>query len=211
MGMLRVKRGESDLGAVRPNAEAKEGPVAGPQGRTGRISVEWWFGRTLTCFAWLHHPHPSLLSLPCPLRILVPFNVGSGPLPSQLFSCLFFSLLIRNRPEGKVLETVGVFEVPKQNGKYETGQVSGGLGHVLFLWCVLLLKVSDLVTGLNVMVFCLGVWCQTRITNFLRSGFYFPGFECISYVSGCSSQVSVDRDGLDYSEETAKLLRSPLT
>lgn len=31
----------------------------------------------------------------------------------------------RNRPEGKVLETVGVFETPKQHGKYETGQVSG--------------------------------------------------------------------------------------
>lgn len=31
----------------------------------------------------------------------------------------------RNRPEGKVLETVGVFEAPKQHGKYETGQVSG--------------------------------------------------------------------------------------
>ncbi|XP_042300330.1 polymerase delta-interacting protein 2-like [Sceloporus undulatus] len=30
----------------------------------------------------------------------------------------------RNRPEGKVLETVGVFEVPKQQGKYDTGQVS---------------------------------------------------------------------------------------
>uniref|UniRef100_A0A8C9R8R7 Polymerase delta-interacting protein 2 n=1 Tax=Scleropages formosus TaxID=113540 RepID=A0A8C9R8R7_SCLFO len=29
----------------------------------------------------------------------------------------------RNRPEGKILETVGVFEAPKQHGKYETGQV----------------------------------------------------------------------------------------
>lgn len=45
---------------------------------------------------------------------------------------LFFSFLLRNRPEGKVLETVGVFEVPKQNGKYETGQVSIGLGHLSF-------------------------------------------------------------------------------
>uniref|UniRef100_A0A8B9XDJ5 DNA polymerase delta interacting protein 2 n=1 Tax=Bos mutus grunniens TaxID=30521 RepID=A0A8B9XDJ5_BOSMU len=45
----------------------------------------------------------------------------------------------RNRPEGKVLETVGVFEVPKQNGKYETGQlflhsVFGYRGVVLFPW-----------------------------------------------------------------------------
>jgi hypothetical protein len=45
---------------------------------------------------------------------------------------LFFSFLIRNRAEGKVLETVGVFEVPKQNGKYETGQVSIGLGQLSF-------------------------------------------------------------------------------
>lgn len=57
-------------------------------------------------------------------------------LPRQLLSCLFCSFLIRNRPEGKVLETVGVFEVPKQNGKYETGQVSAGLGHLSFSWCV---------------------------------------------------------------------------
>lgn len=35
----------------------------------------------------------------------------------------------RNRPEGKVLETVGVFEAPKQHGKYETGQVRGSGGH----------------------------------------------------------------------------------
>lgn len=40
------------------------------------------------------------------------------------------------------METVGVFEVPKQNGKYETGQVSVGL-----------LKGSYLVTGLNVIIF----------------------------------------------------------
>lgn len=31
-----------------------------------------------------------------------------------------------------MLETVGVFEVPKQNGKYETGQV-GALGPISFL------------------------------------------------------------------------------
>ncbi|KAK1331396.1 hypothetical protein QTO34_009350, partial [Cnephaeus nilssonii] len=57
----------------------------------------------------------------------------------QLLNCLFCSFLIRNRPEGKVLETVGVFEVPKQNGKYETGQlflhsVFGYRGVVLFPW-----------------------------------------------------------------------------
>uniref|UniRef100_A0A2K5BVA7 ApaG domain-containing protein n=1 Tax=Aotus nancymaae TaxID=37293 RepID=A0A2K5BVA7_AOTNA len=36
-------------------------------------------------------------------------------------------------PAGKVLETVGVFEVPKQNGKHETG-VFGYRGVVLFPW-----------------------------------------------------------------------------
>lgn len=30
----------------------------------------------------------------------------------------------RSRPEGKILETVGMFEAVKQHGKYETGQVS---------------------------------------------------------------------------------------
>ncbi|XP_069766954.1 polymerase delta-interacting protein 2-like [Narcine bancroftii] len=45
----------------------------------------------------------------------------------------------RNRPEGKVLETVGVFEAPKLQGKYETGQlflhsVFGYRGIVLFPW-----------------------------------------------------------------------------
>lgn len=36
----------------------------------------------------------------------------------------------RNRPEGKILETVGVFEAVKQHGKYETGQVT--LSHTHF-------------------------------------------------------------------------------
>ncbi|XP_048468274.1 polymerase delta-interacting protein 2 [Rhincodon typus] len=45
----------------------------------------------------------------------------------------------RNRPEGKVLEPVGVFEALKQQGKYETGQlflhsVFGYRGIVLFPW-----------------------------------------------------------------------------
>ncbi|XP_075189563.1 polymerase delta-interacting protein 2 [Anomaloglossus baeobatrachus] len=49
------------------------------------------------------------------------------------------TLSSRNRPEGKVLETVGVFEVPKQQGKYETGQlflhsIFGYRGIVLFPW-----------------------------------------------------------------------------
>ncbi|XP_028840318.1 polymerase delta-interacting protein 2-like isoform X2 [Denticeps clupeoides] len=46
---------------------------------------------------------------------------------------------VSSRPEGKVLETVGVFEAPKQHGKYETGQlflhsVFGYRGIVLFPW-----------------------------------------------------------------------------
>ncbi|RXN07599.1 polymerase delta-interacting 2-like isoform X1 [Labeo rohita] len=45
----------------------------------------------------------------------------------------------RNRPEGKILEPVGVFEALKQHGKYETGQlflhsVFGYRGIVLFPW-----------------------------------------------------------------------------
>ncbi|KAL7848827.1 hypothetical protein SRHO_G00204500 [Serrasalmus rhombeus] len=45
----------------------------------------------------------------------------------------------RNRPNGNVLETVGVFEAPKQHGKYESGQlflhsVFGYRGIVLFPW-----------------------------------------------------------------------------
>ncbi|XP_075052777.1 polymerase delta-interacting protein 2 isoform X1 [Mixophyes fleayi] len=49
------------------------------------------------------------------------------------------TLSSRNRPEGKVLEMVGLFEVPKQQGKYETGQlflhsVFGYRGIVLFPW-----------------------------------------------------------------------------
>lgn len=41
-----------------------------------------------------------------------------------LMHCCIFG---RNRPEGKVLEPVGVFEAPKHHGKYETGQVRGNL------------------------------------------------------------------------------------
>lgn len=37
--------------------------------------------------------------------------------------CYNVIVSVRNRPEGKILETVGVFEAVKQHGKYETGQV----------------------------------------------------------------------------------------
>lgn len=37
----------------------------------------------------------------------------------------------RNRPEGKILETVGMFEAVKQHGKYETGQVRSTHGHII--------------------------------------------------------------------------------
>lgn len=39
-----------------------------------------------------------------------------------------------------MLETVGVFEVPKQNGKYETGQVGIVLGLLSFSWTILFLN-----------------------------------------------------------------------
>ncbi|XP_023661040.1 polymerase delta-interacting protein 2 isoform X1 [Paramormyrops kingsleyae] len=82
------------------------------------------------------------------LRVLnVDFNSRpeSYRQPSLCSSCSPFAaaqarlLSSRNRPEGKVLETVGVFEAPKQHGKYETGQlflhsVFGYRGIVLFPW-----------------------------------------------------------------------------
>ena len=69
-----------------------------------------------------------------------------------------------------------MFEVPKQNGKYETGQVSAGLRHLSFSLRALLLKGSDLVTGMKVTVFCLGVWCQTRIKFFFFVFLFKTGF-----------------------------------
>ncbi|KAM7333901.1 polymerase delta-interacting protein 2 [Alexandromys fortis] len=64
---------------------------------------------------------------------------GAGVLPPVASATTRRHLSSRNRAEGKVLETVGVFEVPKQNGKYETGQlflhsVFGYRGVVLFPW-----------------------------------------------------------------------------
>lgn len=56
----------------------------------------------------------------------VPPGLGAASAPANPPSCLSAP---RNRPEGKVLETVGVFEAPKQHGKYETGQVRGSGGH----------------------------------------------------------------------------------
>ncbi|XP_026636102.1 polymerase delta-interacting protein 2 isoform X2 [Microtus ochrogaster] len=63
----------------------------------------------------------------------------AGALPPVASATTRRHLSSRNRAEGKVLETVGVFEVPKQNGKYETGQlflhsVFGYRGVVLFPW-----------------------------------------------------------------------------
>nr|XP_033778023.1 polymerase delta-interacting protein 2 isoform X2 [Geotrypetes seraphini] len=55
-------------------------------------------------------------------------TVWTGLRPGPLCACCGHSFqqekrfASRNRPEGKVLETVGVFEAPKQQGKYETGQ-----------------------------------------------------------------------------------------
>ncbi|CAL8360309.1 unnamed protein product [Merluccius merluccius] len=58
-------------------------------------------------------------------------------LPNNIQQKRFMSS--RSRPEGKVLEAVGVFEAVKQHGKYETGQlflhsVFGYRGIVLFPW-----------------------------------------------------------------------------
>lgn len=73
------------------------------------------------------------------------------------------------------------------------------------------MKGSDLVPGLNVTVFCLGVWCQTRITIFKNGIYVFPDLNAFHVQVNFSFQVSVDRDGLNHHEERAKLLRSPLT
>lgn len=51
----------------------------------------------------------------------------SGP------SLMVLPVFGRNRPEGKILETVGVFEAVKQHGKYETGQVRSTHGHVILI------------------------------------------------------------------------------
>ncbi|XP_024249428.1 polymerase delta-interacting protein 2 isoform X1 [Oncorhynchus tshawytscha] len=72
----------------------------------------------------------------------VDLNSRQTPNMTRL-SCSLFNVqqkrLMSSRPEGKVLETVGVFEAPKQQGKYETGQlflhsVFGYRGIVLFPW-----------------------------------------------------------------------------
>ncbi|XP_050570791.1 polymerase delta-interacting protein 2 isoform X2 [Cygnus atratus] len=59
-----------------------------------------------------------------PGRGAPPLGVGGGTAAAAVLSLLppRRHLSSRNRPEGKVLETVGVFEAPKQHGKYETGQ-----------------------------------------------------------------------------------------
>lgn len=63
-----------------------------------------------------------------PTRCAVPymlcwFNFCVACRPTQIQSVMMLPVFGRNRPEGKILETVGVFEAVKQHGKYETGQV----------------------------------------------------------------------------------------
>ncbi|XP_016311135.1 polymerase delta-interacting protein 2-like [Sinocyclocheilus anshuiensis] len=85
----------------------------------------------------------------CTHRILsaIDFSSGLDPKRAQPLcsACRLSSfqqtrfMASRNRPEGKVLEPVGVFEALKQHGKYETGQlflhsVFGYRGIVLFPW-----------------------------------------------------------------------------
>ncbi|KAJ7996870.1 hypothetical protein DPEC_G00223000 [Dallia pectoralis] len=67
--------------------------------------------------------------------------MGNKPDPMCIFTYVqsLYNHLKEFEPEGKVLETVGVFELPKQQGKYETGQlflhsVFGYRGIVLFPW-----------------------------------------------------------------------------
>ncbi|KAM4648227.1 polymerase delta-interacting protein 2 isoform 2-T2 [Amazona ochrocephala] len=82
---------------------------------------------------------PTPVPNPAPSRGLRALSAGgAAALPLQLLPPRRH-LSSRNRAEGKVLETVGVFEAPKQHGKYETGQlflhsVFGYRGIVLFPW-----------------------------------------------------------------------------
>lgn len=182
--MLRVKR-EKVIWEHSDITETEAGPVAGPHRGKGRIWSGGLRGHLPASPAPLLRPFSAVTAWP--LNLLVAFLMGQVPISSQLFSCLFFSFLIRNRPEGKVLETVGVFEVPKQNGKYETGQVSAGLGHLSFSRCALL-KGSVLVPE------CYGFlpWCLVLDQNhkFLKMGFCFPGCESFPWSVGSLSKLA---------------------
>ncbi|XP_026138036.1 polymerase delta-interacting protein 2-like isoform X2 [Carassius auratus] len=83
----------------------------------------------------------------CTHRILsvIDFSSGLDPKRAQPLcsACRLYSFqqtrFMSSRPEGKILEPVGVFEALKQHGKYETGQlflhsVFGYRGIVLFPW-----------------------------------------------------------------------------
>ncbi|XP_052432501.1 polymerase delta-interacting protein 2 isoform X2 [Carassius gibelio] len=83
----------------------------------------------------------------CTHRILsvIDFSTGLDPKRAQPLcsACRLYSFqqtrFMSSRPEGKILEPVGVFEALKQHGKYETGQlflhsVFGYRGIVLFPW-----------------------------------------------------------------------------
>ncbi|XP_059370344.1 polymerase delta-interacting protein 2-like isoform X2 [Carassius carassius] len=83
----------------------------------------------------------------CTHRILsvIDFSSGLDPRRAQPLcsACRLYSFqqtrFMSSRPEGKILEPVGVFEALKQHGKYETGQlflhsVFGYRGIVLFPW-----------------------------------------------------------------------------
>lgn len=93
----------------------------------------------LTCVKWptlssFLATHSHYLTYPC--SFFLPFTLHphtqlflsdncTAPCIPIEFSLVYngYLCLPRNRPEGKVLETVGVFEAPKLQGKYETGQV----------------------------------------------------------------------------------------
>ncbi|XP_026576936.1 polymerase delta-interacting protein 2 [Pseudonaja textilis] len=92
---------------------------------------------TSRCWAALGRARASSSCLRWGLR--APAWAALGARPELLLLPPRRCLSSRNRPEGKVLETVGVFEVPKQHGKYETGQlflhsIFGYRGIVLFPW-----------------------------------------------------------------------------
>uniref|UniRef100_A0A8C3P2Z5 DNA polymerase delta interacting protein 2 n=1 Tax=Cyanoderma ruficeps TaxID=181631 RepID=A0A8C3P2Z5_9PASS len=102
----------------------------GETGRGWRAEEAVGLGSSVHSGALVGYPRDAQGGGQCPP------GLGAASAPADPPSCLSAP---RNRPEGKVLETVGVFEAPKQHGKYETGQlflhsVFGYRGIVLFPW-----------------------------------------------------------------------------
>lgn len=89
-----------------------------PIGLNAYFSIGWQIPNCCRCISGIYQP--GVLSHAW-------WFVGSSFVqhadPHRVQSVMVLPVFGRNRPEGKILETVGVFEAVKQHGKYETGQV----------------------------------------------------------------------------------------